>query len=258
MFTKPLLLNGGGNKGSFSGTFYVRSLSTEEAYEYHSSFTYGYEWNDINDTGLFRVVVLGNQYYIAIRVYCDSSIMNLGNFTIYQNDGITTLLESDGRQLEFSDYGEGFSFYLIYAGNPRYNALESALSAATGSTLTISYEYDSNYIISGSQIKVVNVDNNVVYYTFRYAHPSKILSRVDFELQYKYITTNWNGSVTTEEWRSVASGGNTLYVDGTSCVYNANVTVNQDPSRTYAILAILAFQDNTVQDIRSNEFQLNT
>jgi hypothetical protein len=260
MFTKPLLLNDGGlyNKGSFQGEFDIRTLTESEYHGYHDSFAWGYEAYSNEDNGNFKIVSLGNQYWIDLRIYCDNSIMNLGEVTI--SDGPTTLV-LNGQDLDFLDYGEGLSYYKIYAGSPGdagFNIRRINSSITSRITLLISYEYDSEYIISGAQIKVVNVDNNVVYYTFRYAHQSKILGSVNFDLQYKNIYTQPLGGSVTIEWKSVASAGDTLYVNDTSCVYDANVTLNQDPSQTYAILATLRFSDNTTETIRSNEFQLNT
>lgn len=247
-------------RGNFSGEFYARSMGVDEARTYHESFDYGYEVNDINETGLFRLIILGNQYYTAIRIYCDEDIMNLGAFTIYGVNGSERYV-GDGRGLEFFDYGEGYSFYLIYAGNPSQGVPSLVndvdLIANTNNTINISYEYGLDYTLLGTSITIDRIENNTVYYSFKYEGTIPIRT-VDIRLQYKYVNTTynpWGGSTSTTEWRdlediAILSSNNT-----TSYTYQSNYNFNFDPSVTYTILAIVSYSNGNQDDMRSSEFQ---
>ena len=247
-------------RGNFSGEFYARSMSIAEARVYHESFNYGYEVNDINETGLFRLIILGNQYYTAIRIYCDKDIMNLGAFTIYGINGSERYV-GDGRELEFFDYGEGYSFYLIYAGDPS-QGVPSLVSdvdiiANTNNTINISYEYGLDYTLLGTSITIDRIENNTVYYSFKYEDVTPI-NEVDIRLQYKYVNTTynpWGGSTSTTEWRNLDDIEILRSINTTSYTYQSDYSYNFDPNRTYAIAAAILYSNGNQDEIRSAEFQ---
>lgn len=234
----------GVRKGSFTGMFYSRSLSIEESRGYHSSFYDGWELNDIDDTGKFRILRLGNIYWIDLRIYCDKSIMNLGEFSMNGFIG-------DGRDLEFKDYGDESSYYSIYAGDPQDMPVEyiglSATLEDTGSTVPGSYEYNSSYYTIGKSIKVDRVDtsiaNNVtVDYTINYRGTNQVLSiRIDFA---------------SDSLGRYYYGDELRFEDTlpTKLKYSGSITQSGIAPSTYKLKAIISFSNNTSTDMDSGEF----